>query len=386
MKIIELLVVSGVVTALAACNGQGAAPQAQNSLTTISLKLPPRNGQAMVAVEGFGFPQEQHPLNPVSTAVAATSKTPAEISPVAGTDAKPGALRFQSNAPRDYDFGRQLQIPKNFGEGEFTLELWVKLDKNFMVGPTKKDTKQQRLNWTDEDHKKYSGINWWNKGNFLLDGQNNTSGAELGSFSLQFFAGGCLRWLFGDGSTDVAGRVWAIQPEVGGEKNCSLLDDQWHQITLVRRWLSQGAALEMWIDGEFVADQAVSERVNMRSYWDDWRNFSAKDAGWVWGSEKLAAAGSLPQFEDYKGLIDEVRFWSRAKNEEEISANFSHSVHGKDEGLVGYYRMNEGAGPLACNLLTRNECIYLNNMKPGFWVAESAPLMDAPALNIAVIK
>ncbi|MCK5330185.1 MAG: choice-of-anchor D domain-containing protein, partial [Candidatus Marinimicrobia bacterium] len=46
----------------------------------------------------------------------------------------------------------------------------------------------------------------------------------------------------------------------------------------------------------------------------------------------------------FKGTTDEVRIWNYARTQEEIQANMSHHLDGDEEGLVGYWRMDEGSG------------------------------------------
>jgi hypothetical protein len=109
-------------------------------------------------------------------------------------EAEAVSLAFFQNAAADHDYGRQSVIPAGFGSGEFTLELWIKPDHTLPVGPTTDGTPAQLFNWTACDNAPYSTGDWWYEGNFLLDGHNNGVFAD-GTFSLQFYGGGRLRWL-----------------------------------------------------------------------------------------------------------------------------------------------------------------------------------------------
>ena len=102
-------------------------------------------------------------------------------------------MNFVQNARDEHDYGQQLNIPAGFGDGEFTLELSVRLDDSFPVGPTVQDTPAQLVNWTDADPVPYTGSGWWARGNFLLDGHVNGAGFINGTFSLQVYGGGRLR-------------------------------------------------------------------------------------------------------------------------------------------------------------------------------------------------
>ncbi|MEM7164273.1 MAG: LamG-like jellyroll fold domain-containing protein [Planctomycetota bacterium] len=289
------------------------------------------------------------------------------------SSARASSFEFVVNAQSQHDYGHQLTLPPTFGAGEFTLELWVLPDSSFPVGPTGGGA-AQLTNWADADNAPYSFGSWWYDGNFLLDGHNNASFAA-GTFSLQFYGGGRVRWLFGDGTNAGPGGHWSVGA-YPATATASLLDGGWHQITLVRRWSGVAdAQLELWVDGTLVATETSSSRTNMRQYWDSWTGFPALQEGWFWGAEKQAAIGVLSQYEDYKGLLDEVRFWDRAKSASEIATSWNAAVSGLEPGLVGHFAFSEGAGTSACDGLSPTACIVWFLTGPTAWSANNAPLV-----------
>jgi hypothetical protein len=276
-----------------------------------------------------------------------------------------------------YDYGLQTVIPAGFGQGEFTFEIWIKPDNSFQFGPTQGAGDGQLTNWsnTPVDPQPSDGGGWWYAGNFLLDGHAN-AGNGRGTFSLQIYGSGRVRWHFWDSAGE-----WGVQASnVMTAPN--VVDGNWHHITLVRRWSGvTDAALELWIDGVLVATQVTSVRDNMRDYWDTWAGFLTNNEGWFWGTEKLTAIGTFDRYEDYKGLIDELRLWSRAKSATEIQNNYQDPVTGMEAGLVGLFQFSEGSANQTCNNLNTNaqvegDCINLFNMKTGYWSTENAPLAD----------
>ena len=282
------------------------------------------------------------------------------------------SVEFFLNDPADYDYGIQLDIPAMFGQGEFTLEIWLRPNDSFPVGSVDGGINQRR-NWSEVDNAPYSTDTWWFEGNFLLDGHNNNV-FEDGTFSLQFYGGGRLRWLFGDGATAGPGGHWSVGA-YPATTTSSLLDGQWHQVTLVRRWSGTSSAdLELWIDGVLIDSETSSVRTNMRQWWDSWSEFPPGQEGWFWGAEKQAAIGLLNQYEDYKGLIDELRFWSRAKSPAEIMTNFADEVPNSAQGLAAKFTFGEGQGVDVCDALDVNLCVFLVNTRQGTWAAEGAPL------------
>jgi hypothetical protein len=288
------------------------------------------------------------------------------------------SVRFTVNDPLDSDYGQQIALAPEFGVGEFTLELWIRPDTSFPVGSTRPEgSAAQRTNWTAADVAPYSASDWWYEGNFLLDGHNNAN-FSAGTFSLQFYGGGRVRWLFGDGDDPGPGGLWSVgaHPAATGP---SVLDGNWHQVTLVRRWSgTSDARLEMWIDGVLVDTETSSVRTDMRQWWNAWSGFPAGQEGWFWGAEKQAAIDVLSQYEDYKGLLDEVRLWSRAKTAGEIASDYARAVAGTEPGLAGAYSFDEGTGASVCDRLSPARCITFHGMKPGYWTTQNPPLSNGP--------
>ncbi len=283
-----------------------------------------------------------------------------------------GSVEFFVNdaSPANQDHAVQLEIPPGFGQGDFTFELWIRPNDSFPVGPTDGGQEQLR-NWTEDDNAPYSSGNWWFDGNFLLDGHNNGSGFSLGTFTLQFYGGGRVRWLFGDNAGPMpSGDLWSVGAFPASNAP-SLLDGQWHQITLVRR--CPGAELEIWVDGALTGTETSNGCTDMRQWWDTWTGFPSNQRGWFWGAEKQAAIGSQ-QYEDYKGLVDEIRFWSRAKTAAEITADYDAPVTGGETGLVGVYRFDEGSGNSICDALDAGRCMTLINSPAGVWSSDDAPV------------
>jgi len=294
-----------------------------------------------------------------------------------------GSLRFLANEPLQYDFADQRSLPPTFGVGEFTLELWIKPDNSYPAGDTARATYSQLTNWTADDVRPYSEQSWWYAGNWLLDGHSRPDGFDRGddregTFSLQFYGGGRLRWMFADDADVIpVGKVWAVEA-YPAKATRSLLDGRWHQVTCVRRWREGGKArLELWIDGKLLAQQPIPMRVNMRQFWDSPPHPRNPETvgGWCWGSEVMTAWNHyFTQYEDYKGLLDELRFWDRAKSPQEIAAGWDKAVTGREPGLVGYFPLDEGTGTVAHDKLDASRVLALHNVRPETWSNEDAPV------------
>ncbi len=294
-----------------------------------------------------------------------------------------GSLRLAPSEPRRFDFADQAVLPPSFGRGEFTLELWIKPDATFPVGPTIRASIGQLVNWTDADAQPYSAPGWWFGGNWLLDGHSRPEGfmgdkTRVGTFSLQLYGGGRVRWTFADPSADtVVGKVWAVQAWPANTTP-SLLDGRWHHVACVRRWTGEsGATLELWIDGRLVATQEIPTRTDMRIYWDSVPHPQDPPelGGWAWGAEVMTAWDYFfTQYEDYKGLVDELRFWDRARTPEELAGQWDLALRGDEAGLVGWFDFAARDGEVFRDRLDPTRVLHLHRAGPEAHAPEGAPL------------
>lgn len=294
------------------------------------------------------------------------------------------SINFNLNSiPDDDDYGKQLVLPTGFGSGEFTLQLWIRPDTSFPIGPTNPGI-NQITNWYDGDIFPYNFGGWWFEGNFLLDGHNNGTFYQ-GTFSLQFYGGGRVRWHFGDGIDVSEGDPWIIQA-FPASSTPSLLDGNWHLVSCVRRWIGAGnAALELWVDENLVADTVTPSRTDMTTFWDSWPGYP--QGGWFYGAEKQAAENLGPiQYEDYKGLIDEIRFYNRAKTASEIITDAMQSGCGSDSLLAGSYDFSEGSGLFVTNQMNNADSIHFFDLQANAWTASNAPCANPRLAGVYYIN
>ena len=125
----------------------------------------------------------------------------------------------------------------------------------------------------------------------------------------------------------------------------------------------------------------------MRKFWDSLPHpDNPKNlGGWSWGSEVMTSLDFyFTQYEDYKGLLDKLRFWDRAKAEDELKQNWSKAVAGNEKGLVGYFPMDEGAGEILRDNFDKSRIITLHKAKKESWSAENAPVEASENKNRTV--
>lgn len=170
-----------------------------------------------------------------------------------------GSLRFTKNETGRHEYAHIDRLPASFGEGEFTLELWIKPDDSFPVGNTPwpqnpypknphdvnpwASNEDQLTNWSNLDEKPYSWMGWWWHGNWLLDGFARNYGDRDGSIGIQLYGGGRLRWFFDDGTGPSVDKGYVHAVGVyPASKTPSLLDGKWHNVQCVRRWVGKSGA------------------------------------------------------------------------------------------------------------------------------------------------
>ena len=321
---------------------------------------------------------------------------------LASGSAVSGSLNFVKNASGEHEYAQLYNLPERFGTGEFTLELWVKPDASYPMGETpwpqnpypenegaineRAVNDDQLTNWSDADEKPYSWKGWWWHGNWLLDGFSRNYGGRDGSFALQFYGGGRLRWFFDDGTgpSEEKGYVYSVGA-YPASNTPSLLDGRWHNIQAVRRWSGEKkAVLELWIDGGLIAKTELPSRVDMQAkYWKDWKVGNPPGLeGWFIGGEEQAVTGVhvdylWNQFEDYKGLVDEIKFWERAKTPRELRQYQEVIISEAKAGLVGYFdfeKLNEPARHLVRDKLNEQGVMSLHRWQSIYFSDENPPL------------
>jgi len=282
----------------------------------------------------------------------------------------------------EYEFVDIPSLPAEFGRGEFALEMWIKPDASFPVGEVWPPSYGQLKNWSSEDNKPYSHPMWWVSGNWLLDGHTRPRGygpgdTREGTLSLQFYGGGRLRFMFADKTENMPkGGVYTVQAPVTSEAP-SLLDGKWHHIIALRRWREPaGATLELWIDGRRTGTTDIPDRIDMRRFWDTLAHpQDPKElGGWAMGSEVMTAWNyAVTQFEDYKGLVDDLQLWGRALDPAEIASRARGEATGSPQGRLAHFAFDEGKGDAAADRVNPSLKLRLYRMSRANWSAENAP-------------
>jgi len=111
------------------------------------------------------------------------------------------------------------------------------------------------------------------------------------------------------------------------------------------------------------------------------------------GSAVLNPSGPTPSLtfgEDWRnnnaywqGRIDEVRIWSAARTQTEISNNMSHPLTGSETGLQGYWRLDEGSGSITADSTGHGYAGSWGGANSPAWVLSGIPFQPTVATSNA---
>lgn len=125
-------------------------------------------------------------------------------------------------------------------------------------------------------------------------------------------------FLFSGGNFEYTVSVNGTGEEFFTTSNTAITTGTWHHVAITY----DGTTMRAYVDGVASGTKAVS--------------------GTMFNSTAPVEIGSRDNGHYFDGTIDEVRFWSRALSQTEIAANKDTKVPNNAEGLIAYYRFNQG--------------------------------------------
>lgn len=124
-----------------------------------------------------------------------------------------------------------------------------------------------------------------------------------------------------------------------------------------------GATVRLYINGNLVGSHAIAKTID----WD-----LAYFGSYIGGN------GRDP-YNKFNGQLDEVRIWNVARSQAEIQATMKRRLTGTETGLMGYYRLDEGAGQVVSDWspAVRHGILGTSSAAEGAdpaWVLSTAPV------------
>jgi hypothetical protein len=202
-----------------------------------------------------------------------------------------------------------------FDVSSITIEAWIRLDRD--VGP-----QQARI----------------------ANRQSTQGGAE--SWGLEIFGAG----YGGTGSTgnDVVFHSGNCSVDKNLQTGFNLQINRWYHLAAV----NNGSTMSVYVDGQLVKSTATVGPLCKPS------NVPIV----------IGRTGPGSQF-FFPGAIDEVRIWGVARSGQQIQQNMRSTLSGGENGLIGYWRFDEGTGLTAFDATPNGNHATLRN--GGTWTAQT---------------
>jgi PKD repeat protein len=118
-------------------------------------------------------------------------------------------------------------------------------------------------------------------------------------------------------------------PSISWTPDSSIVLNRWQHVAVT--YDADSSAVRLYIDG---CEQPLSQLNAPSGTIDD----SSTD--------ELVIGNSTAHSYTFDGIIDEVRIWGVVRSPEEILESMDACLEGTEPGLVGYWQMNEGFGPV----------------------------------------
>lgn len=219
----------------------------------------------------------------------------------------------------DDQAGPDASQPGDIGVGSFTLQFWIR----GLLAENNSPTSGGQGSYPDER---------WLAGQCVLDRSVLSGTARTFGVSL---AGGRVR--FGTGSGD--GPNFDAPNTLEGD--VFVLDGEWHHVSVSRDVLN--GAKTLFVDGVLDAASSTNTSRADLSYPDGGVPGSGSAFGpfLVVGAAKDDVGPTRPSF---RGYVDEVHLWKRARRGDEVVADMVRVVPPGTGDLVASYRFEEGIG------------------------------------------
>lgn len=149
-------------------------------------------------------------------------------------------------------------------------------------------------------------------------------------------------------------------------------DDAWHDIAVVRQTVGINSIVKLYVDGALLGQKSAR--------YGSFMNVS-KD-GLVLGQEQDKVGGGFDVNQAFYGQMDNVRFWSSVRTQEQIIADSGSDLNTNDSLLAGYYRFDRSGSTLQDASSHKRDGVLGNGFSAPQRVVMSSyrPGQDLPAL------
>ncbi len=146
------------------------------------------------------------------------------------------------------------------------------------------------------------------------------------------------------------GIVFGVYCDGGrGEIICEWNDNNWHHVA----GTFNGNTMTLFVDGIYKG--------------------TANHGQMIMTTQDITFGGRRNETYFYKGNIDEIRIWDHARGQEDIQFDMCHTITGNEEGLSGYWRLDEYSGEIVYDRINNNNGTLINMIEANR-IVSTAPL------------
>lgn len=172
-----------------------------------------------------------------------------------------------------------------------------------------------------------------------------------------------LRQEGGERLIGVQGNQWVLPNDGGTGKGLAVgeraTDGNWHHVAMTWQQGSRNGFVS-YLDGRVVVRRDSADVPLPK----------------LTGAVCLGGAKGKPLME---GSLDELRIWKRARSQAELKADQHRRLIGYEDGLIAYWRLDEGQGKI---IHDQTDNAYHGTLQgKGSWVDSDAPVGDNPGVN-----
>jgi hypothetical protein len=154
--------------------------------------------------------------------------------------------------------------------------------------------------------------------------------------------------------------------DVKGSNHGRLVHPEAEQIPTM--WISSAlnARLILYVNGQVAADQEI--KLEDHGHYGLNNQFTI---GAMLDKDETVEPQADKPLQNMAGCIDEVRLWNTVRTPEQLRDNMYRALFGGEEGLVGYWTLDAGAGTTIADLSGNNQTGTLHGPQ---WIDSSAPI------------
>ncbi len=172
--------------------------------------------------------------------------------------------------------------------------------------------------------------------------------------------------LFTKGTGNIRSVVFKIEP--GSIKTNTVLEDEiWYHIAATY----DGKMMKLYVNGKLESELYASGNLGISK------------------EPVLIGKRNINSVDTYKGNIDEVRIWDIARTANQIEKYQRLLLDGDEEGLVGYWKMDDGCNYFGCDNTGNGNTAYL--MEKTCWCSSTFPFIpdfkeDKTGITLPIIN